>query len=401
MHTFYFLEKTAWISSGSNLVTGTTQTDQNFGKDEILELKKFYYNNSLDHVTRILVKWDETEFSQSTMDGDIPQPGTVNAPRGNSTVYLRLYEAEGNKELSETYGIQAHSISGSRLADGGPDPANASMSWDEGIGKSGDVPKVTDGVSWKYRKNPTGGNALTWSNGTSVAIDEGSIPYITASGYGALTSQQSWSNDSPDIKMDITVVTALWETGHYINNGFLLKFSGSQETDNETRGNLKFFSRHTNTIYAPKIEVCWDDHIVVTGSTTGSLTALDLTGATENYLYMKGLKESYKVGDRVKFRVGARQRYIQKTFSTSVQTISGSFIPEGSGSYAIKDVATDEYVVPFSPYTTMSCDTTSPYFVQWLDGFYPDRVYKILYKLKHDDGQEHIIDNNFEFKIKR
>ena len=30
---------------------------------------------------------------------------------------------------------------------------------------------------------------------------------------------------------------------------------------------------------------------------------------------MKGLKESYKVGERVKFRVGARKRYIQKTFS--------------------------------------------------------------------------------------
>ena len=41
MHTFYFPKKTAWISSGSNLVTGVTQTDQNFGQDEILELKKF------------------------------------------------------------------------------------------------------------------------------------------------------------------------------------------------------------------------------------------------------------------------------------------------------------------------------------------------------------------------
>ena len=42
---------------------------------------------------------------------------------------------------------------------------------------------------------------------------------------------------------------------------------------------------------------------------------------------------------------------------------------------------TDEFIVPFSPYTSMSCDTNSPYFIQWLDGFYPDRVYKFQLKL--------------------
>ena len=116
---------------------------------------------------------------------------------------------------------------------------------------------------------------------------------------------------------------------------------------------------------------------------------------------MKGLRESYKEGDRVKFRVGSRKRYVQKTFSTSVQTQSGSYFHTGSALYAIKDIATDEYIAPFRSYTTMSCDTTSNYFIQWLDGFYPDRVYKIIYKLKYDDGQEQIFDNNFEFKVKR
>ena len=81
--------------------------------------------------------------------------------------------------------------------------------------------------------------------------------------------------------------------------------------------------------------------------------------------------------------------------------MTGSFIPESSGSYAIKDVATDEFIVPFSDYTSVSCDTEGPYFNQWLDGFYPDRVYKIQLKLKTDDGQEQIFDDNFEFIVKR
>jgi hypothetical protein len=126
-----------------------------------------------------------------------------------------------------------------------------------------------------------------------------------------------------------------------------------------------------------------------------------MSGLADNFLYMKGLREEYREGERVKFRVGARKRYIQKSFNTSVQTVTGSFITEGSGSYAIKDVATDEFIVPFSSYTSMSCDSDSNYFIQWLDGFYPDRVYKIQLKLKYDDGQEQVFDDDFEFVVKR
>jgi hypothetical protein len=150
------------------------------------------------------------------------------------------------------------------------------------------------------------------------------------------------------------------------------------------------------------LEVRWDDHLPCTGSNTGSLTELTMSGLADNFLYMQGLREEYRENERVKFRIGARKRYIQKTFSTSVQTVTGSFIPESSGSYAIKDIATDEFVIPFdSGYTSMSCDENGNYFNQFLDGFYPDRVYKILLKLKYDDGQEQIFDDDFEFIVKR
>ena len=382
MHTFYFPTKTSWISSGSNLTTGVTQTDQNFGQDEILELKKFYYNNSLNHVTRTLVQFDISTISKSIVDGDIPEVNN-NHPQ-SASVFLKLYEAEGNSDLSTEYKLAAFPIS---------------ESWDEGRGKSTDVPKVTDGVSWKYASNKTGASSVTWNNISTA--DSGTISYLSGS---TETSTQTFSYESPDINMDISNIVGLWITGSLTNNGILLRFSGSQELDTQTFGNLKFFSSNTNTIYAPKLEVIWDNHLTssyetITGS--GTITELDVTGSADNYLYMRGLKESYKENDKVKFRVGARKRYIQKTFNTSVQTTSGSYVPDSSGSYAIKDVATDEFIVPFSAHTSMSYDTTSNYFVQWLSGFHPDRVYKILLKLKMDDGQEQIFDDNFEFKVKR
>ena len=40
MHYFTFASKDSYISSGSNRITGVTKTDQNFGQDQILEVKK-------------------------------------------------------------------------------------------------------------------------------------------------------------------------------------------------------------------------------------------------------------------------------------------------------------------------------------------------------------------------
>ena len=200
--------------------------------------------------------------------------------------------------------------------------------------------------------------------------------------------------------MDITSIAQKWFGGTNNNFGLVLRFSGSRETTTGSFEDLKFFSRQTNTIYSPKIELKWDDHIPATGSNTGSLSALDITGNVENYLYPMHLRDAYKENETVKFRFGARKRYIQKTFSTSTQTISSSYIPFSSGSYSIIDMATNESVVPFSSYTTMSCDTVSNYFKQDLNAFEPNRAYKILIKVNHNDGQEIIYDNDFEFILR-
>ena len=387
MHHFIFPTEDTWISSGSSTITGESFKDQNFGRDQILEVKKFFYNNSFDHQTRALVNFAGTAFtemSQSIVKGDIHNP----------RFFLRLYEAEGNSEMTEDYTLAFQPIS---------------QSWTEGTGKFGDNPKNTNGCSWENRSNPIGGTAIQWQSGSSGTPKPEVSPYLNSTGLLVNSaSAQSFSNQSPDVEVDVTDMMNMWMTGSGAeqNYGMLIRFSGSQETDSTTFGHLKFFSRNTHTIFSPKLEVRWDDHIACSGSNTGSLNQLTMSGLVDNFLYMKGMKESYKVGERVKFRVGARKRYIQKSFSTSVQTVTGSFIPEASGSYAIKDVATDEFIVPFEDnqdvvYTKLSCDSDSNYFIQYLDGFYPDRVYKILLKLKYNDGQEQIFDDDFEFVIKR
>ncbi len=374
MHHFIFPSQDTWISSGSSTIDGESFKDQNFGRDQILEVKKEFFNTSFDHQTRALVNFSGTEFtelSKSVADGTISS---------NAKYYLRLFEAEGNAEMTEEYKLAIQPIS---------------QSWVEGTGKFGDNPKTTNGCSWENRSNPIGGNALTWSKADGTNNQGVSI-------YSVSSSTQTFSNQSPDVNVEVTDMMNMWLEGRGENYGMLVRFSGSQETDETTFGHLKFFSRNTHTIFSPKLEVRWDD----SSFSTGSLNELTMSGLADNFLYMKGLRESYKVGERVKFRVGARKRYIQKSFTTSVQTLTGSYITNSSGSYAIKDVATDEFIVPFkdltgTSYTKLSCDSNSNYFIQYLDGFYPDRVYKILLKLKYDDGQEQVFDDDFEFIVKR
>jgi|2_EtaG_2_1085320.scaffolds.fasta_scaffold18324_2 hypothetical protein len=399
MHHFIYPTKTTWISSGSRKTDGKALTEQNFGKDEILELKKEFYNLSFDYPTRVMLQFDLTSVSESINSGEIPSPslsGSVGEPYTGSKFYLKLYEAEGNQEQSSDYNITGNAIS---------------ESWDEGRGKFGANPQVKDGVSWNFRKFPVGGSGISWATSGSS--------FISQSGFDV---SQSFSSSKPDIEMDITRIARAWLSGSIpisgssgstafdmsspvsggiANNGILLSFSGSQETDTETFGQLKFFSRNTNTIYSPKLEVRWDDHVIATGSATGSLLQITSSGLADNYIYQIRNKGSYKEDEKIKFRFGVRKRYIQKSFNTSVQEVSGSFIPEGNGSYSIVDIGTGETIVPFSSYTTMSCDATSNYFNQWLTGFETDRYYKILIKVKYDDKQEHIFDNDFEFKVKR
>ena len=415
MHHFILPTKDTWISSGSSTVTGDSLLDANFGKDDVLQVNKIFQKNSFKYQTRAMVDFSGTDFtsvSKSISDGDIPS---------NAEFYLRLFETEGTSESSEDYVLGAFPLYNS---------------WNEGNRKSSENPKSTLGISWKNRDDRIGAPAISWSyrqaaidegipadtDGDGLEFDEYHVEFGSATqAFGSVSgsdllgggdggggvwynkkgyfASQSFSSQASDVEMNVTDMVNKWLDSTISNYGLILKFSGSQEDNESTFGHLKFFSKNSNTIFQPKLEVRWDNHIACSGSNTGSLNELTMSGLADNYLYMKGLRESYKDTEKVKFRVGARKRYIQKSYATSVQSITDSYITEKSGSYAIKDVATDEFIVPFSDYTYLSCDESGPYFTQWLNGFYPDREYKILLKLKYNDGQQQVFDENFKFSV--
>ena len=115
MRHFIIANRDSWISSGSNRTTGVTEKDQNFGADQILEVKKVFYNKSFDYPTRALIQFPLTDLSQSLVNDD-SLLGTQHAT-SKVKFNLRLYEAEGTQELSTEYKLAAFPLS---------------QSWDEG-----------------------------------------------------------------------------------------------------------------------------------------------------------------------------------------------------------------------------------------------------------------------------
>ena len=391
MYRFIYAQKDSWIAE--------TSSSQNFGGDEILEIRKEFNNNETGSkpvaFTRALIQFDLTPFKNDVDNGTIPD---------SAKYFLRMYSTE-TSALPFEYSLEAFPLS---------------QSWEEGAGKLSSDPIVQDGVTWTHRDKRT--TELSWSLAVTESYynlqstsgsrtDEGGLKgggvWFTGSYHQA---SQSFSYESPDINMDISdIVKSHWYVSGSSewNKGLIVKYSSSLEsTSSLDRGNLKFFSRNTHTIYPPKLEVRWDDRSPITGSLTSSFTALDMSGTSDNYIYIKGLKPEYKETEVVKFRVGARKRYVDKTISTTYQTVTGSYVADTSGSYSIVDVITGETIVPFKDkqdnvYSYLSLDSGSMYFKQDLNTFQPNRVYKILIKVNYNDNQEIIYDDDYTFKIVR
>jgi hypothetical protein len=402
MYRFIYPSKDAYIYELK------TNDEKNFGSDDTLVLKKDFSGiDGLNGVSRILLKFDFTEISKSIVSGDISNPN----------YYLRLYEKDSS-ELSLEYQLNAYALS---------------QSWEEGTGYTTQDPNSRNGVSWE--KSDERLSHLSWSAGgissVEISMDSASKPMELGhphldtgnrkTGGGiwydeggiendiASVSSQSFSNQSPNIEMNVTDIVNRWVDGTRQNEGFIIKWdtndsnlnstSQSQEDSTSITGDINFYSIDAQSIFSPKVEVRWDDHLPCTGSNTGSLTQITIDGTKDNYLYMINLKKTYKETETPKFRIGGRERYQTKTVSTTKSTTSPLFVPEGSGSYSIIDVGTGETLVPFGDNSLLSCDSKSNYFKLNMKEFITNKSYKIKIRIQLDDGRYNIFDDNFNFKV--
>lgn len=366
-------------------------SSMNTGLDSALELGKVSSSAGV-FTSRILITFPLASISSSILSGDIVNP----------KYYLNLYQS-ATKEMQPEYSIVAYPIS---------------QSWSGGSGRKIDPTSRTQfikqGSSWTYRDKVDPDieyrSALDtqWTS-RSIAVNS-IMQYSSVTGggtwYANYYGTQSFEYDTADLRMDVTpIVNYLIGTGSGYtgtsrmksdgkNDGFILLRSGSQETNAINYGNLQFFSRETNTVYQPRLEVVYDDSSFIPGD------LVELT-SDESVVYLKNLKHEYSRKEQPKIRVVGRERYPVKTFSTQSNYKSIKYLPSTSY-YGVKDALTDEFVVPYSHLgTKLSCDSSGNYIKMDMNSFMPERYYKLCFQVTQSDASIVVYDENFYFKVNR
>jgi len=365
MHYFEFSNKDTTIYEQSSSL--------NAGLDEILEIRKdVSQTGATVDVSRILIKFNLGYISSSIVSGLIPEPSKTT--RRGSRYYLNLYDAKSTG-LAVSQSIYANPISGS---------------WTMGGGHSYDNPITKEGASWTYRHGETDGGLWT-------AVSASGGQWYSGSGF---QEHFGFDHKTTDVRMEVTDIVNNWLSGSIPNEGFMVKRSGSvgnahtgsDEGSTERYGNLTFFSSDTHTKYPPTLEVVWDD----SKWNTGSLSALSQTNLEDMVVYMKGLRPEYKEKSKARFRVVGRERFPDKTYSTTPSNLTVKYLPSGSSYYSITDAETEDVVVPYGTGSLLSCDSTGNYFNLWLDGYQPERYYTLKYRVVSGSGTVDETDQYFE-----
>jgi len=347
-----------FVTASKDATIYLQQPKQNTGFDEILEVSKVYYGNLKD-VSRSLIQFNTAELSSSIASGDVTM----------SSAELIIHECE-SLEIPTNYSIYAYAVS---------------QSWDMGIGTRFDEIS-TEGVTWNKRNTNS-----SWLPGSASLDSSGSYNGKGGMWYTGSYATQSFNYESSDINMNVIAPLTAWISGSLPNNGFILKHDSSLENNTTDYGQLKFFSKETNTIYQPKLRIGWDDSSFSTGSLT-ELTADDI------HVTFKRLKSIYKRGSKPTIRVFGREKYPLKTYTNEYSYTDVYFLPSTTY-YQIKDAITHEVVVPFSDYTKVSCDSNGNYFKLNLDSWEINRNYYIEIKTNRDGVIEYFIDKELTFIV--
>lgn len=370
--------------------------------------------------SRILIQFDLSSISSSLLSGDI---------NNSSKFYLKL-KASSTNEIPLDYKIYAYPIS---------------KSWDMGTGRYDTEGLGSFGASWYY--NTTQNTSSLWYTPTASSVTYDFSDYLLTSSLGSssfknggatwfytvpstysqptsntsssfynvssasvyissfcssslsgslLICSQSYSYNTSDIYMDVTSIVKGWICGCVPNNGFILISSLELIQSNDINSTIRFFSKETNTIYQPYLDVKWDD----SDYTTGSL--IPLTGFNPYTVVVKNVVKEYKFGSVPRINIFAREKSPLKNFIKGYQQsqyLSSSLLPSDSY-YAIKDNESENFVIDFDDYTKLSCDGTIHYFRLDTTGLPVERYYRILIKTEIN-GETIIFDNGNIFKISR
>tara|TARA_R110000744_G_scaffold58902_3_gene122870 strand:+ start:294 stop:1430 length:1137 start_codon:yes stop_codon:yes gene_type:complete len=367
----------------STIYSHPDRTTMNTGNDEILELVKEKGSQDNNYYpSRILIQFKDSDIQSA-----------INKAGNSFSSNLQLFSVE-HKNLSSEHAVEVLAIS---------------QSWDEGTGRFSNLPISSNGCSWLYRDNSTSKKkwpTSSFTTGTtgsvfgSTVIEQGGGSWYNTSEFK--NTQQFSNADNLDLNLDVTSIvqkfsSSIFSSQTYPNGipnyGFLLKNIDAVETNtSSSRGTLNYFSVDTHTIFPPKLTFKWDD------SQHNNQSSSKQSGQLNVSLYRN--KEEYNINEEALFRLNVRDKYPDRTFTTTSNYLKVEYFTTASY-YSIKDAHTEETIIPFdNEFTKLSSDDKGMYFKIFMNGLQPERYYRLLFKHINNDGIE-IFDNDYHFKVVR
>jgi hypothetical protein len=241
-----------------------------------------------------------------------------------------------------------------------------SSSWVEGSGYFyQDVENSQDGVTWE--------TGSIYSTDISASYTVSTLPI-------------------QDIKIDVTSLIAPVVAGSNITpwNGLLIKFPTLDENDSTNKGNIKFFSSNTHTVFSPKLEIVYVDQSFVTASLKPILDR-------ELSIIPKNLKEVYTIGEVSNVHLVVRDKFPDKRFDATQRYRPQYYLPSSSY-FRIRDAASGHIIYDFDQYSALNCDNSGSYFILDTSALEINRYYTI--DLKVQNGTKVFFPPfNYEFKV--
>ena len=261
-------------------------------------------------INRTFIKFNLDVISESIARGDIIDP----------TFWLRIKTTEA-RELPSSYTIYSFPVS---------------QSWDQGDGYFSDGGS-NNGISWNYRDDYSGS---TWFSPYTNSPLTSSVDYLGNYGYVSesfkrgggtwynIPCSQTFGYETADINMDVTSIVSSWIAGGLRNDGFVLMMSEETNTS-ASNAHVFYFSKETNTVFMPKLDVAWDDSEWVTGSFgTGSVTITSyeprLSGSITAPVQIIGITVTGSLSGNAYFNIDDVNGYILSGSMVNITGLNGN-----------------------------------------------------------------------------
>lgn len=248
----------------------------------------------------------------------------------------------------------------------------------------------TEGSGYFVQQTQNAGDGATWTQ---------SKPFVSWSNAGGdyinVPSQSIILNEYPlqDLRIDVSSILQPIISQSLPWYGLVIRFPSASEADSTNEGNIKFFSKQTHTIYAPTLEVVWDDSTFITGSLKKIPNTYDIQVVPKN------VKEIYVRGSKEKIRFVVRDKYPQKNFDATLRYKNIYYLPTSSY-FSVVDRQAGTTVIAGDQFAKISCDATSSYFVLDTANLYKNRYYAVNLEINNGSSDTNIVPEIFTFLVK-